>query len=137
MSGIYHLGVMEHFTEEEVHQILTEFGRVLKPDGRMIIFWPPLFGLSVRALKVVHFVLNNLLRRNIKLHPDEITLLKSKSHAEAMLGKARFALEDYYFGFRDFFTYCMLVAAKTPTATPQRLASVQAMSTSKAEIPGD
>ena len=137
VSGIYHLGVMEHFTEEEVHQILTEFGRVLKPDGRMIIFWPPLFGLSVRALKVVHFVLNNLLRRNIKLHPDEITLLKSKSHAEAMLGKARFALEDYYFGFRDFFTYCMLVAAKTPTATPQRLASVQAMSTSKAEIPGD
>ncbi len=137
VNGIYHLGVMEHFTEEEVHQILTEFRRVLKPDGRMIVFWPPQFGLSVRALKVVHFVLNNVLRRNVRLHPDEITLLKSKSHAEAMLGEAGFALEDYYFGFRDFFTYCMLVAVKTPTATPQRLEPVEAMSTSKPEIPRD
>ena len=114
VDGIYHLGVMEHFSEEEIHQILGEFNRVVKPWGKMIVFWPPESGLSVRFLKLVHFALNNILKRNTKLHPDEVSLLRSKSHAEAVFGRARFAVEDYYFGLRDLFTHCMVVVSKAP-----------------------
>src|SRR5687768_10438010 len=32
-DGIYNLGVLEHFTRDEIHQILTQFHRVLKPSG--------------------------------------------------------------------------------------------------------
>ena len=38
-SGIYNLGVMEHFTETEIHQILTEFRRILSDDGKLVLFW--------------------------------------------------------------------------------------------------
>ena len=111
-DGIYHLGVLEHFSESEIHEILSEFNRVLKHDGKMIVFWPPQFGLSVRVLGVVHFILNKILRRGVKLHPDEITLLKSRSHAVDIFERAQFVVEDYSFGLKDMFTYCMVVVSK-------------------------
>ena len=40
VSGIWNLGVMEHFHEPEIQKILKEFHRVLKPGGRVILFWP-------------------------------------------------------------------------------------------------
>lgn len=108
IDGIYNLGLMEHFTENEIIEMLREFGRVLKSKGKIILFWPPEFGLSVISLKAVHFILNNILRRNIRLHPDEITRLKSYSHAKFLCDKANFKIIDYYFGPKDFFTYAVL-----------------------------
>ena len=112
VDGIYHLGLMEHFTERDIHRILAEFHRVVKPDGRMIVFWPRESGLSVRVLKIVHFVLNTILRWKIRLHPDEISLLRSKAHAVSIFEKACFDVVDYSFGIRDFFTCCMVVVSK-------------------------
>lgn len=40
-DGVYNLGVMEHFSEEEIRQALREFYRVLRPGGRVVLFWPP------------------------------------------------------------------------------------------------
>jgi predicted SAM-dependent methyltransferase len=114
VDGIYHLGVMEHFDEQEIQQILSEFHRILKPGGKMVVFWPPKFGLSVRVLTLAHFVLNRIFRRGVKLHPDEITLLRSKSHANGLFDRAMFVVDGYYFGIKDFFTYCMLVVSKHP-----------------------
>lgn len=111
-DGIYHLGVMEHFTKDEIKQILSEFERILKNDGKMIVFWPPKFGLSVIALKIIHFMLNKILRLNIKLHPDEITLIESKKHAQNIFSESNFKIIDYSFGYYDLFTYCMLVVQK-------------------------
>lgn len=111
-DGIFHLGLMEHFTEDNINKILLEFHRVLKTDGKMIIFWPPVFGVSVIVLKIIHFVLNKLLKKNIKLHPVEITLVKSKKQATTILMKAKFNLLEYYFGPMDFFTHCILVVSK-------------------------
>ena len=113
VDGIYHLGVMEHFSDDEIQRILLEFNRVLKPSGKMVIFWPPKFGVSVLFLRFAHFILNQIFRQRIKLHPDEITLLTSKDHASSIFGRSRFEVEYYYFGIQDLFTYCMMVVRKS------------------------
>lgn len=111
-DGIYNLGVMEHFRKDEIVIILKEFHRILKVDGKIILFWPPEYGLSVIFLKFVHFVLNNILKRNIKLHPEEPNRVRSKKQIEYYLGLAKFKLVELYFGPRDFFTHAVVVAQK-------------------------
>jgi len=72
---------MEHFDED---QIPTDPCRI-PPDTqtrrRLVLFWPPVYGLSVIALKVIHFVLNHVLRRNVQLHRQS---------------QARYGLEDRF-----------------------------------------
>jgi dolichol-phosphate mannosyltransferase len=113
-DGIYNLGVMEHFTEEEIKPILKEFNRILKPGGKMVILVPPEFGLSVRFLKVVHFILNKILRRNIQLHPAEISRPRSEEHAQEIYEQHGLTMVDYYFGIKDVFTYAVIVLQKNP-----------------------
>lgn len=112
-DGIYNLGVMEHFTEEEIQKILLEFKRVIKPGAKIVLFWPPVFGLTVNVLDFAHFVLNKILRLKIKLHPDEITRVTSKSQIQRILQKAGFNVVDYYFGIKDLFTQVVITAQKT------------------------
>ena len=111
-DGVYNLGVMEHFTEGDIIKILNEFYRVLKPGGKIVLFWPPENGLSVLFLKGAHFFLNRLLKKNISLHPDEITRLRSKKHAQEILGKTPFRMSRHYFGIKDLFTYSVVVCNK-------------------------
>jgi len=115
-DGIYNLGVMEHFTEEEIARILAEFNRILKYGGRIVLFWPPEFGLSVMALKLAHFILNRVLKKNISLHPEEITRVKSRAQVNAYLEAAGFHLLAYSFGIRDLFTYAVVVGEKRRSA---------------------
>lgn len=112
-DGIYNMGVMEHFTQDEDVKILKEFSRVLKSDGKIILFWPPKFGISVIFLNSLHFALNNILKRNIRLHPEEISLVKSKKQVKDILGKGGFRLVKFYFGPADLFTHCVIVAKKS------------------------
>lgn len=111
-DGIYNLGVMEHFTEKEIMGILSEFYRVLKPDGRLMVFWPPSFGVSVVFLKLLKSISSKIFKRDMKLHPDEITLIRSREHAVGMLKKANFDVKEYYFGPRDIFTQVVIIAGK-------------------------
>lgn len=123
-DGIYNLGVMEHFTEAEIGQILIEFNRALRPGGKIVLFWPPEYGLSVIVLKIAHFVLNRILKKNIKLHPQEITRVRSRAQVKAYLDAADFRLLDYRFGPRDLFTYAVVVGEKqTPPALAAQLAA--------------
>lgn len=112
-DGIYNLGVMEHFNTKDIKKILDEFNRVLKKNGKIVLFWPPQFGLSVIFLNSMHFILNNLLRKNIRLHPEEITKVKSKKQIEKLLEKSNFKLKNFHFGPRDLFTYTVIVGVKT------------------------
>lgn len=112
-DGAYNLGVLEHFTEGDITRILAELRRVIRPKGRILVFWPPEFGLSVRFLKMTHAILRTIIRRQIKLHPDEVTLAKSRSHIEAIGARANLKITDYYFGPRDCFTQVAVVFEKT------------------------
>jgi dolichol-phosphate mannosyltransferase len=115
-DGIYNLGVMEHFTEVEIDLILREFNRVLKHGGRLVLFWPPEYGLSVMALKLIHFILNRVLKKNISLHPLEITRVKSRRQIQGYLDSAGFKLTNFSFGGSDLFTYAVIVATKSATS---------------------
>jgi len=111
-DGIYNLGVMEHFNENEIQDILLEFKRILKPGRKIVLFIPPVFGLTVRVLDTAHFILNDLFKKNIKLHPEEITRVESQKHIKDLVTKAGFEFVEYYFGIKDFFTQSVIVAAK-------------------------
>lgn len=111
-DGVYNLGVLEHFTPEEIRQILVEAKRVLKHKGRIIILWPPTFGFTVFVLDSAHFILNKIFRMHVKLHPDEITRCKGKKFAIDTFTGAGFSVIKYYFGPRDIFTQAVIVAEK-------------------------
>ncbi len=111
-DGIYNLGVHEHFLASENEKIFKEFSRVLKPKGKIVLFWPPKYGFSVIVLNTLHFILNEVLRKNIRLHPEEVSLIESKKQANEILKNAGFKLIKYYFGPKDLFTQTVLVAKK-------------------------
>jgi dolichol-phosphate mannosyltransferase len=111
-DGVYNLGVMEHFTEPEIRQILKEFHRVVRPGGKIVLFWPPSFGLTVRVLAGVHWFSNKILSKPLKLHPDEITHVRSKRQVRAYLKDSGFLMVDFYFGLRDVFTQAVVVGYK-------------------------
>lgn len=115
-DGVYNLGVMEHFVGPELDTVLQEFRRVLKPTGRLILFWPPEFGLSVIVLKFIHYVLNDLLGRNIHLHPAEPSRVRSRKWAADLLARNGFELEAFLFGPSDVFTHSIIVARPTAAA---------------------
>jgi SAM-dependent methyltransferase len=111
-DGVYNLGVMEHFSEDQLRRIFKEFNAVLKPGGRVVLFWPPVYGLSVIALHMIHFVLNRVLRRGVQLHPPEPTKLRSRRQVEELLHESGLKLQSISFGVRDALTYAVVVAQK-------------------------
>ena len=122
-DGVFNLGVMEHFTEEEIARILSEFHRVLKPGGRIVLFWPPVYGLATQALKLIHYVLRRIMKKDVALHPPEPTQVRSRRQIEDYLGAAGFKLEIYYFGFRDMFTHRIIGAVRSGGERSAPLAS--------------
>ena len=112
-DGVYNLGVLEHFSEEEGIHILKGFNRVLKPKGKIVLFWPPEYGLSVIFFKVMVFISKNILRvKDVKFHPNEVNRIRSKAHVQSIIGSSEFKLLEYRFGISDLFTYCVIVAEK-------------------------
>lgn len=113
MDGVYNLGVMEHFTEDEIRRILREFHRVLRADGRVVVFWPPEFGLSVLFFKGLGWLFRHVLRKkDVKFHPDEITRVRSRRHVTGIFEGEGFRVLEYSFGPRDLFTYAVVAARR-------------------------
>jgi dolichol-phosphate mannosyltransferase len=113
MDGVYNLGVMEHFHEDEISKILREFHRVLKDGGRALVFWPPEFGLSVLFFKGLRWIFRHILRKkNAKFHPDEITRVRSFRHVTQLFEAEGFRVLGHAFGPRDLFTYVVVAAQR-------------------------
>ena len=110
-DGYYSLGVIEHFTEQEIARILAEALRVLRPHGKVILFWPHARATSVRVLGLAHKVLARSGSKDT-LHPAEISLLTSRTMAERILTAAGFQMISYDFGIVDLWIQAVIVAER-------------------------
>jgi 2-polyprenyl-3-methyl-5-hydroxy-6-metoxy-1,4-benzoquinol methylase len=108
-DGVYNLGVMEHLSIEEVRASLLSFEKVLRPRGKVVLFWPPSYGTSVLFLHFVHFILKIFGKGGIRLHPDEPNKAFSKSKLRPMLVGTNFKINHFSVSYRDFFTYVVIV----------------------------
>ena len=114
-DGAYNLGVVEHFSHDQIVHILREMGRAVKPGGKVVIFWPHRRATSVFVLKVIHWLLNCFRRQGgaqVRLHPPEISLLQSRDQAREVVEQAGFNLVEYYFGVRDLLVQAVVVGCK-------------------------
>jgi dolichol-phosphate mannosyltransferase len=113
-DGVYNLGVMEHFPEPSLKKSLKEFARVLKPGGRIVIWWPPEFGFSVMVLKILRklFSLGRKEKEKNSLFPDEISRIQSRNQIDNLLRDCGFKLEKFQFGPQDLFTQVAVIGRK-------------------------
>ncbi len=112
-DAVFNLGVMEHFSDAEIVSALKEFSRVTREGGVIILYWPPIWGLSVMALRMAKFVLQLERRKQISLYPPEINLIKSRRRCAHWISEADLNFEQFSFGIGDFFTHQIVIARKT------------------------
>jgi SAM-dependent methyltransferase len=110
IDGIWNLGVMEHYVEREQIKILKEFHCVLKPKGRVVLFWPPPVGSDKVVLDTVSCIFS-IFGKKKKFFPDEPGRI-TKYQAKKVLYAAGFEVIDVYFPLWDFFTEMVLVGEK-------------------------
>lgn len=111
-DGAYNLGVLEHFTVDEIVAILTELARVTRRGGKIVIFWPHARASSVAVLKAAHWILRRASKDPPVLHPPEISLVRSRQWVEPIVSRAGLELKRYAFGPRDFFVQAVIVVEK-------------------------
>lgn len=112
-DGIYNLGVMEHFSRDENIRILLGFNKLLKPEGKIILFWPPSFGLSAMFLDSLHLAMKLFQGTKFRaLVPDEPNRYKRRKSLKRDLEECGFKLIRTTFTYRDLFTFVTVVAVK-------------------------
>jgi len=110
-DGYYSLGVIEHFTDDAIARLLGEAARVLRPGGRIVLFWPHAKATSVFMLGLAHRMLNSGGGKT-QLHPPEVSLLSSRGMAERCLERSGFRVDSYDFGASDLWIQAAVVATK-------------------------
>lgn len=111
-DGAYNLGVVEHFEKDELRKMFAELRRVIRPGGKVVVFWPHAYATSVAVLGAVHWVMNDVLGKDVRLHPPEVSLLHSKSEARTFFEDNGFDLVSYAFGPRDMFVQAVVVGER-------------------------
>jgi SAM-dependent methyltransferase len=113
LDGIWNVGVMEHFLHPDIDRILTEFRRVLRPGGRVILLWPASYSIPQRMLRCLEFVINMRRRgERFRFHPDEISQLRSTRQGREVLARNGFRPVHIDFGFRTLMAFQTLVGEK-------------------------
>ncbi|HEY4016016.1 MAG TPA: glycosyltransferase [Polyangiaceae bacterium] len=111
-DGAYNLGVIEHFEKDELRKMFAELYRVIKPGGKIVVFWPHAYATSVAVLHGVHWVMNDVLGKDVVLHPPEVSLVHSKKEARSVFEDNGFDLLSYKFGPRDMFVQAIAVGER-------------------------
>ena len=110
-DGVYNLGVMEHFSMDEIIKIFSEMKRITKPGGVILIFWPHRFASSVLFLKLVRKLLTYY-GKSINFHPAEISLLRNKDMVKSICKKTQLELISYNFSIQDLFVQSVICLRK-------------------------
>jgi len=116
-----------HLTRQE--ETLAEFHRVLKPRGKLVVFWPHRRGSSVLFLHALRRLIRLVSGAEPKFHPDEISLLGSRAEAATLLRDTGFVLREYSFGLRDLFVQCVIVAERVEPRSTAAAGRVSARTT--------
>lgn len=109
---VFNLGVMEHFTEHEIIDALREMVRVTTSGGRLILYWPPIWGPTVIFLHTVERLMRLVNTRHRQLHPPEINLFRSRRQCRELLQRAGLRDITFHYGPRDLFTHVVVVATR-------------------------
>lgn len=87
LDGLWNVGVLEHYTHEEIDRALQEFRRVLRPGGRVLIFWPATSSMPQKILVAGAATVGVLTGRGAghRFHPPEISQLHSNAEGHEIL----------------------------------------------------
>lgn len=117
IDGIWNVGVMEHFTHEQIDKIMCVFHRVLRNGGRVIFFWPGIDSIPQKLLHVVEKTINlkrERERERFRFHliPDEISQLSSLQEGREILTRNGFHPLHIENGFRSLTAFKTLIGEK-------------------------
>jgi SAM-dependent methyltransferase len=113
IDGIWNVGVMEHFTHNQIDAIMREFLRVLKVGGRVILLWPGVDSVPQKILKVTAKIIQRTTgAQTFQFHPNEISQLKSLREGNEVLARNGFSPIRLDYGFRSLLAFKILVGEK-------------------------
>jgi SAM-dependent methyltransferase len=113
LDGLWNVGVMEHFTHDQIDKIMGEFLRVLRPGARIVLLWPARYSIPQRILRCLEFFIN--LRRSgekFRFHPDEISQVRSLKHGREILARNGYRTLRVDPGLRSLMAFEILVGEK-------------------------
>lgn len=108
LAGLYSLGLVEHFSREEIVRILSHMRQSILSRGKIILFWPCRHAPSVYFLRFVAGI-RGLCGILSPLHPPEPSLLRSRAEAQEIASEAGCRLVEYDYGPRDLWIQAVMV----------------------------
>ena len=111
IDGVWNLGVMEHFSQNEIQNILKETKRVLKKGHVAMFFWPYKYAPYQILLKIISGI-GKLFGKQINFFPNEPSQLNSKKQAKEIVLKAKFSECDVHYNLRDMLSYMVVICKK-------------------------
>lgn len=118
LAGVYSLGLVEHFSHEEIVRIFVHMRKSVVMDGKIVIFWPHRHAPSVVFLGLVSWF-RRLLGIREPLHPPEPSLLHSRKEAEILASLAGCKIIYYEFGPRDLWIQAAIVMEAIHPGAPE------------------
>jgi dolichol-phosphate mannosyltransferase len=118
LVGLYSLGLVEHFFQEEIIRILTHMRQSLLPGGKIVLFWPHRHAPSVYFLRAASWIRERVGAQD-SLHPPEPSLLRSRQEAESLAERAGCRLVQYDFGPRDLWIQAAIVLEAKSRVWPE------------------
>ena len=99
LDGIWNLGVMEHFVHDEQIMILKSFREILKPGGKVLLWWPPKWALDHAILSPFGW--------DFPAEPGRV----NRAEVRAIMDAAGFHDITVKFLFSDMFTELLVVGS--------------------------